>query len=434
MPVTCLLDRSCTYPSLSDLLDALQQAEYGIDLEQLCSAVEDEVELAQAINYLRAKLTLPEAGEKADPGKVFAEIMQQKKHVNEEFLQPGLEGDSLLFLLLDRFDVGEYLGNPNHREGQGESGKGQGQEEAAEMTMRMKKLEQDLRNCQEKIVELMSQSEDFVKHQAYAERKENKRAEATYFGSYEHVDIHEEMIRDKPRTDAYRDALEALSKGKAVLDVGCGTGILSLFAARAGASRVVGVDASAIAEAAASIVKRNGMEEVVKVVKGQVEDLDESLGKFDVLVSEWMGYGLFFESMLDSVLVARDRYLDVGNGGVMVPSHASIFVQGLSYANSFWDDVYGFDFTHMKRFVPRDEMVMTIHPRDIITNRSCVKTFDLHKVTAKDLDFVEKFSIAVEVGERKLSGIVVSFDCQMMEGAVLSTAVGKSLMSSLFMC
>lgn len=65
-----------------------------------------------------------------------------------------------------------------------------------------------------------------------------------YFDSYAHFGIHEEMLKDEVRTKTYRDSMlhnPHLFKGKVVLDVGCGTGILSMFAAKAGAKRVIGV-------------------------------------------------------------------------------------------------------------------------------------------------------------------------------------------------
>ena len=62
-----------------------------------------------------------------------------------------------------------------------------------------------------------------------------------YFDSYAQISIHEEMIKDSVRTNAYKDAIlknKHLFKNKVVLDVGCGTGILSMFAAQAGAKHV----------------------------------------------------------------------------------------------------------------------------------------------------------------------------------------------------
>jgi len=59
-----------------------------------------------------------------------------------------------------------------------------------------------------------------------------------YFDSYAHFGIHEEMLKDEVRTLTYRNSMfhnKHLFKDKVVLDVGCGTGILSMFAAKAGA-------------------------------------------------------------------------------------------------------------------------------------------------------------------------------------------------------
>ena len=77
------------------------------------------------------------------------------------------------------------------------------------------------------------------------------------------------MIQDKVRTATYASFIlntSELFKDAIVLDVGCGTGILSLFAARAGAKQVIAVDASPIAGKAEQIVNANNLEDVITYV------------------------------------------------------------------------------------------------------------------------------------------------------------------------
>ena len=74
------------------------------------------------------------------------------------------------------------------------------------------------------------------------------------------------MINDKVRTATYAKFILSnpeVFRDAVVLDVGCGTGILSLFAAKAGAKRVFAIDASDIAEKAESIVKVNELDNVI---------------------------------------------------------------------------------------------------------------------------------------------------------------------------
>jgi predicted RNA methylase len=59
-----------------------------------------------------------------------------------------------------------------------------------------------------------------------------------------------------------------------VLDVGCGTGILSMFAAKAGAAKVICVEFTAIASVTEQLVRANGMDGVVTVIQGAMEDVD----------------------------------------------------------------------------------------------------------------------------------------------------------------
>ncbi len=163
------------------------------------------------------------------------------------------------------------------------------------------------------------------------------------------------MIQDKVRTATYAKFILTnpdLFRDSVVLDVGCGTGILSLFAARAGARRVIAVEASQMATKAEKIVKANAFEDVITVVRGKVEEvsLPEGIEQVDIILSEWMGYALLYESMLDSVLVARDRFLRPG--GVMAPSQCQMVIGLCDAADvwkeriGFWEDVYGTFFYH----------------------------------------------------------------------------------------
>lgn len=93
------------------------------------------------------------------------------------------------------------------------------------------------------------------------------------------------------------------------MDIGCGTGILSIFAARAGAKHVYGIEFADIADYAQEIVKVNNLTDKVTIIKSKVEEAVLPVEKVDIIISEWMGYFLIYESMLDTVLYARDKWL-----------------------------------------------------------------------------------------------------------------------------
>lgn len=64
-----------------------------------------------------------------------------------------------------------------------------------------------------------------------------------------------------------------------------------------------------MADTAQEIVKLNGFSDVITVIKGKVEEIDLPVPQVDIIISEWMGYFLLYENMLDTVLYARDKWL-----------------------------------------------------------------------------------------------------------------------------
>lgn len=265
---------------------------------------------------------------------------------------------------------------------------------------------------------------------SYAQPLEEDRASSplwlefdrAYFQSYSHLGIHAEMIKDHVRTDTYRAAImqhQHFIAGKVVMDVGCGTGILAIFCAQAGAKRVYAVEASDIAVQANEVVKENDLSDKVIVLHGRVEDINIE-EKVDVIISEWMGYMLLYESMLASVIFARDKWLKPG--GLILPSHATLYMAPVTDSEryhasvDFWRDVYGIDMSAMlplaKQCAFEEPVVDTISGENVLTWPFVVKYVDCYTVTAQELESITAKYSLTSMMQAPLHGFAFWFDVE----------------------
>jgi precorrin-6B methylase 2 len=123
---------------------------------------------------------------------------------------------------------------------------------------------------------------------------------------------HARMLHDDRRTFDYLEALAAAVRpGDVVLDIGTGSGVLAIAAARAGARRVYAVEASDIAEVAERVFATNGVQDKVTLIPGWSRQI-ELPEPADLFVSELIGNEPFEEEILETTLDARRRLLKPG--------------------------------------------------------------------------------------------------------------------------
>lgn len=262
-----------------------------------------------------------------------------------------------------------------------------------------------------------------------------------YFKSYT-LETHKGMLSDEVRTEGFREALTEVLRpiqGAIVMDLGCGSGVLSIFAARAGAGHVIAIEANEMAaRTAQEVVAKNDLTHKITVFCGRVEviapEIDAVLqkrgGKLSLIVSEWMGAALVHEGMLRSVIWARDRW----KPKQMMPRSCIVRAVPISHPQlgeatslDFWQEPhYDIDFSSAVPDVlsetTRGPHLAQIPPEYLLCESRQFWKLDCTKIddaascdsTKCDLDFV-----VARRGE--FHGLCLHFECRLSESKVLKT-------------
>uniref|UniRef100_A0A7N0TJE9 Protein arginine N-methyltransferase domain-containing protein n=1 Tax=Kalanchoe fedtschenkoi TaxID=63787 RepID=A0A7N0TJE9_KALFE len=126
-----------------------------------------------------------------------------------------------------------------------------------------------------------------------------------------------------------------------------------------------------------------------------------------------MGYFLLFENMLDTVLYARDKWLV--EDGLVLPDKASLYLTAIEDAEykqdkiEFWDNVYGFDMSCIKKQAMTEPLVDTVDQNQIVTSSELLKTMDISKMAHGDASFTAPFKLVAQRNDY-IHALVAYFD------------------------
>jgi len=223
-------------------------------------------------------------------------------------------------------------------------------------------------------------------------------------------------LRDRAKVEAFKEAIDRvkhLVRGKVVLDVGSGVGILSLLAAKAGAKMVYALELPGMADLAEQVAHLNTSR--IQVVQGKVEEVELPVQMVDVIISDWMGHALFHESLISSVLAARDRWLV--QDGLMLPDKATLYLANLRVAESkdWWGNVHGFDMGSVSVASLKEVEVGKLKESDIVSHPCLLAEFSLYNCKREQLLTSRHFALTARADEY-IGGVVIYWQVHFSHG------------------
>jgi len=248
----------------------------------------------------------------------------------------------------------------------------------------------------------------------FDERTEEASAEQ-YFAFYGYLAQQQNMMQDYIRTSTYQRAILDNSvdfAGKVVLDVGAGSGILSFFAAQAGARKVYAVEASTMAIHAKILIENNQLSNRIQIVPGKIEEI-ELPEKVDVIISEPMGYMLYNERMLESYIHAK-KFLKPN--GKMFPTTGDLYVTPFTDEALFMEIVGKANFWYQQSFYGVDLTTLREAALEEYFKQPIVDNFDVRVCLAKPIKYTVNF---LNAAEEDLYNMDIPLSFQMTTTAVV---------------
>ena len=231
-----------------------------------------------------------------------------------------------------------------------------------------------------------------------------------------------QMLSDPVRMQAWHRAIrQTVRPGDVVVDLGAGTGILGLWALKAGAAKVYAIEKTDAIRLARELARANGLEARMEFIQANSMEV-ELPGRADVLVSETLGSFGIDENTLQFTRDAVRRFLKPG--GALIPQALELYLAPVEDAAvyerlDFWRHIPELDFSPAFELFSRKIMVESVRPEGLL----CPAVNAGHL----QLDRIEETEYRARVYMQMsragtLHGVAGWFRCRVCEGITIDTA------------